>query len=331
MNRLAWMCLLLIALPLAGCSDDDPTDPVEVPDPLSRLYQISALPDGNAWAVGVEGSTGRLYTRASGSWQAADEQGLLGAGGAPTGVLPVAADELYVYSSARDEVQRWADGIWAAETLSETPPGSARLAAAGDDVYLLEDEGGKILRRQAESWVVDYGVVTAPARARAVLESEAGDFFAIIEYRDEDRTALFSSISPSVGNFDHRVAALAAAGGDTVWFAGENLVRYAGGEWTTVTAMPDTQLVVAAAVPQPGEVALVCHSGLIYRWQDDTLTLVQEFPLVEPLESVAFVRDDLIYGTVNYVDPNTGHEVGIIVRYDGTQWNTDFLAPPAIP
>lgn len=333
MKRIAWMFILLIALPLAGCSDDDPTEPAEERDPLSRIEQVGALPEGMAWAVGVEGSTGRLYTNVGGVWAPAASQGPLGKSVAPTGVVAVDLVELFLYRSGSSTVDHFADNTWTEEDLTETLTGGARLVRSGETLFLLETEGGRTLTRHESDWRILFGIDAPPALPRDAVVNGDGDLFVAYERTGEDTSAVLRSTGSTTydNGFSGSLTALAAAGGDTVWAAGDRLIRYHGGDWTSVTAMPDTQQVVAIGLPGPGVLTLVCESGLIYRWNADTLTLLQEFALVEPLASVAYVRDDLIYGVVNQIEENTGHEVGILVRYDGTQWNTDFLAPPAVP
>lgn len=332
MKRNIRMGLLLIALPLAGCSDDDPTGPVDQPEPRSRLYQVAALADGSAYAVGVEGASGRLYSNASGAWGPVADPGPAG-DGTPTGVLPVSADELFLYVSAKSTVERYVDEEWASEELGGGVEGEARLFRSSGSLFLLDTGGGPALRRQGEAWELLYDFEVQPSLPRAVVRSGEGDSFVAFERPQEGMSLVVrvTDAAAEVEGFSGRLVALAAAGGDTVWGAGDQLARYAGGGWTHVSALPDTQTVTAIGVAAPGVLTLVCESGVIYRWQADTYSVLQEFELREPLASVAYVRDDLIYGTLNYVDDSTGHEVGIVVRYDGTQWIPDFLAPPALP
>lgn len=332
--RFLFLSGILLAAVFAGCSDDETvSEPVEVPDPSSYVWQINALPDGTAFAAGAEGREGRLYTNHTGVWAPHDIQVDLVASGEVTGldgVLPISMDDLYVFALPAEilhlEGDQWIsqpmDLTLSCGFLEQTPSG---LWCLGSDGTLLRQESGEwntvLDFRESDSILAD------------IVESPDGTVFVSQFFHEQDIGRVHRISSGGVTASDDLntpVYALAATATDTVWAAGTRLARFAEATWDTVVSIPDSNLVVAIGQPGDGSLTLICEMGAVFSWRNEVLTTVQEFNQRAPLASVCYIDDTTIFGSLNYTDENTGHDMGIIVRFDGTQWIPVFLAPPAL-
>ncbi len=328
MKRIVWTLMALAAWTLAGCSDDNPTEPIEGADPLSRLGQIHVLSDGAIHAVGVEGSDGMIYVGTGETWQPADPP--LASSVLPTGVLSLGAGDTYVYDARARQVLHREEDQWVTQPVLDPPSGGAQLKRTPAGLWLLALD---------ESWL---GAEDQGAWSGFFVPTEPGDFLA--DLAEDPQGSLFVTERGPVSRvhridttghitttvLDATVHAAAADDEGSVWLAGRRLWQLNGAAWDTLCSIPDSNLVTTIARLESGGLTLVCSNGVIYRWQDDQLNPVQEDALIGDLQSVGSDATRIV-GTLNITDRNTGHETGLVVRFDGTQWVTDYLAPPATP
>jgi hypothetical protein len=330
-----WIQFLLLAAAVlaAGCSDDDPVTPPPVdPDPSSSVFQISTFRDGTALAAGREGDAGKLYSNSGGTWTLYDNQP---DGTTFTGVMvdqyitDPPGTQLYVFARPSG-IQHVEQGRWVDEFMEATPAGGLLKKTATDRWCL--GQGGILLGESAGQWSPVLETDDADSELTDVAESPDGSLFVSQYFTDQDfgRIHRFTAENNyQAVDVQAQVYALAATTTDTVWAAGNRLLRFADASWDTVISIPNDDLVVAIGQPGDGSLTLVCEKGAIYRWRNDELTVEQAFNLNGPLASVCYFDEDTIYGSMNFIEPNTGHLTGIIVRYNGVQWITDFLAPPS--
>ena len=330
------LALLATFLLLTGCSDDetitDPVDDVEVPDPFSYVWQINALPDGTVFAVGVEGDAGLLYSNQGGIWARHESQPSAGAVAdvsALFGVLPISLTDIYVFAQPAS-ILHGEEGAWISQTMAAAPPrGTLEQTASGR--WLLGSEG-ILLKEDSGQWNLILDTDDPDSYLADITESSDGTVFVSEVFGDQATGRVHRinlGVSTVADDFETPVYALAATGSDTVWAGGARLSYFADAAWDTAVSIPDSNLVVAIGQPGDGSLTLICQNGVIYRWSNDVLSVVQEFAMRSSLASIRYVNETAIYGSLNYTDDNTGHDTGIIVRFDGTQWVPVFLAPPS--
>ncbi len=328
--------LLIILLPvlLAGCSDDDPiTGPTDVLHPFSYVWQVNSLPDGTTFAAGQEGRSAGLFSNTTGAWgtiQNAPSNGLTDGITGLQGVMALSLDDVYVFALPTGiyhlETGQWVeqpmDITLSLGLLKQTPRGLWCLGAGG--ILMQENEGQwNIAMDQRDPLSILSDIAESPDETVFVSQFYLGEDIGKVH-------RISSEGEVETDSLDGQVYALASTATDTVWAAGDRLFRFAETTWDTVVSIPDTNLVVAIGQPEDGSLTLICEMGAIYSWQDEALTVIQEFDLRAPLASVCYIAEDEIYGSMNYDDDSTGDSSGIIVRFDGTQWITAYLAPLAL-
>ena len=335
MKRVLWRALVLsvLATMLPACSDDESPTETPIPDPTSGILQVNAIPGGTIFACGNEGQEGRLYSNLAGSWgdfavQTEGEVPNPPAG--PTGFLPRGATDLYVYSPASG-VHHLEEQAWVAQTCDVRPENGALEEI--HSVLWLRGRGGLLLRHDTGSWttVLDTGNPDAEISGVTAIPGTGTTFAAEFDSTETSRGRVYQ-LGQAGPDILHELTAsvyAVAAEGDSVWAAGRKLFCLADATWDTLCAIPDGNLVHRIGRSARGVMTLICSNGVIYRWQGEELATVQAIPLSGELYSVLYLADDEIYGSLNIVDQNTGHDIGIIVRYDGMNWVTDFLAPPS--
>lgn len=327
-------CVLLplaFAVLAAGCSEDDPTTPPVDIAPSSAVFQISVAADGTAFAAGREGAAGMLYTKQGGIWSAYGNQpggtAVTGVLAATTATQPPALD-LYVFVQP-NKIFHLENGLWAGQAMNNALT-SGLLKETATGRWSL-GPGGILLGENAGLWSTILNVDGDEAVLTDVAERDDGSLFVSQYYAGLDfgRIHRFTpELSYVIDEVDAQIFALASTSTDTVWAAGRSLLRFTDASWETVVSIPDSNLVVAIGRPGDGSLVLVCELGAIYRWQNNELSTVQELNLLGPLTSACYVDESTIYGCLNFIESNTGHLTGIVVRFDGDQWVTEFLAPP---
>ena len=309
--------LLVLTVPVAGAAAETEVglpawDPVDSPNTGSgrnSLAGSTALPTGEAWAVGGSkdglGVSPLVVGFDGSSWSIEETPEVDGGdfGAELLAVDAIAVDDVWAvggYNSTGDSLIFHWDGESWSDVPHPTPYTFQRLAGvsgtAPDDV-----------------WAVGYASVGGGAPRTHVLHWDG---------------TVWSTVAAPPGAYDHLYAVDAIAE-DDVWASGAGnsgnslTLHWDGSSWTSVPNPGEEQLNGVSAV-DADDVWAVGRSGLTMRWDGATWERVAIPPLgFVHLESVSAIAADDVWAVGSTLS------AAIVLHWDGSTW-TQVEAPPSV-